>query len=139
MVIVSLEDRFELAPVPAIESGDHFDDRGFRVAVSCRQFSARVDELRSVAQEWREFVLSLRNLERTRQGEARVSSMDPSQFSIRVFSWSSGGHLALEGHIGRYHSCEYGLALQQLRFGMDVPGDQFGALVAVAESIARPG
>lgn len=139
MIIVSLEDRFELARVPMSESGDHFDDRCVRVAVSSHRFSARVDELWVVAQDWNEFAVSLRVLERTRQGEARVSSIDPSEFSLRVFSWSAGGHLALEGHVGRYQSCEYGRALQQLRFGMDVPGDQFGAFVAVAESIAQPG
>jgi len=46
-----------------------------------------------------EFLRALIKLDETRKGEASIRSMSPNELSLRVYSSSAAGHMALEGTV----------------------------------------
>jgi len=55
--------------------------------------------------EFKQFVSSLKDLERTRQGEATFSSAMPGDFEVSIRSLDSQGHLGVQGKL---YFCDYG-------------------------------
>ena len=72
------------------------------------------DQAWVVANDWREFMLELRALERTRQGQAALRGASPQDLQLIFKATERAGHMAVSGFVGRnspdgfYQKCEFG-------------------------------
>ena len=74
------------------------------------------------------FTQDLLALERTRDGEAVLKSMNPDEFVLRLRSVDRAGHIAVNGQLGRI---TYGLKAyeQRLHYAFDLSSDMLGTWV----------
>ena len=83
------------APTPQSSGGD------VRLIVRVRYGDfAGVADAWVLLEAWIAFLDSLRALEKTRKGNARVRGISPGELYLRVFSTDRAGHMAVEGEVG---------------------------------------
>lgn len=79
-----------------------------------------------------EFLRDLINLEETRRGEAYICSMSPNELSLRVYSSSVTGHMALEGTIRhQFQGTEVRLP-HTLSIGFEIDPHEVASLVKLS-------
>ena len=73
--------------------------RSFEVSleVGSRGFFGRHEEVHFLDSDYAKFVTSLRALDKTRQGVARLEAMSPEEFWIEILSVDKLGHIHLQG------------------------------------------
>ena len=103
-------------------------DVRLRVRVEAEDFAGLSDQVWIEKAVLDQFVEEVRELERTRNGEATLESMSPGEFVLRLRSVDRAGHLAVNGQLKRV---TYGVEVheQRLHFGFDVDSAAVGALV----------
>jgi hypothetical protein len=84
------------------------------------------------------FVEELRGLEESRQGQAILSGASPEKLRLEFYSTDSPGHMAVRGHLGRYHQIgrdnPTGFLLQ-LRFAFRFEPDRLPSVLRYFESL----
>ena len=84
------------APTPQSTGGD------VRLTVRVRYGDfAGVADAWILLEVWDAFLDSLRALEKSRRGEARLRGISPGELALRVFATDRAGHLAIEGEVSR--------------------------------------
>ena len=71
-----------------------------RVRVRCGEFSGANEAIWIALDALQTFLADLRLLERTRRGEAVLTSMSPGELRLRVYAVDRAGHLAVEATVG---------------------------------------
>jgi hypothetical protein len=74
-------------------------DLGINVSVDGQAFGGHNDKVWIGRDDWAAFLQNLRELERTRRGEARVKGMSPEEFQLAVFPSGNSGRLVAEGWV----------------------------------------
>jgi hypothetical protein len=83
-------------------------------------FSGRHPGVWVSLQDLRSFLADLRSLERSRRGEARLSSMSPDALSLHIRITDPAGHVRVDAAISRTHyGSDYELAAVRLGFAFD--------------------
>jgi hypothetical protein len=85
------------------------------VGVHCDGFAGNATQW-VLAQAWDSFVTELRELERTRRGQAVLESDFGHAFRLRLFSTDQAGHMAATGMI-RYIRMQQDAGALELSFG----------------------
>ena len=88
----------EIVPTGQPGSGDI----RLAVEVSAPGFRGRNGSAWVAGPAWERFLADLRQLERTRRGEASLTSMSPADLELRVCAVDRAGHILVEGHVGDY-------------------------------------
>ncbi len=83
---------------------------------------------------WAQFLTQVRDLERSRQGQAELSGMSPQSCSLRFAVIDATGHTAVSGFLG---SRTPDGALQRLEFGFRFDPGLLPALVGELDAIAE--
>lgn len=71
-------------------------------------------------QELNQFAESIIKIETERRGEATIRSISPKELYLRIYSYDSLGHFAVEGHTGYrviqeldvFHSVKFGFTIE---------------------------
>jgi len=111
-------------------------DRRIMASVTCREFSARDREAWVSAADWAQFDRELHALDQSRQGEARLVSQSPASLRLRLHAWDRAGHIAVEGHVGGYHSVAGRMHEIRLTFAFDLDSGMLGEVVRAFDALA---
>ena len=131
------ENRLELAFRGVISSrGPDAGDLQITAAVRCGEFAGRTENAWVQAESWARFLQSLGRLERERQGDARVASMSPADFALRLAVVDRAGHLAVEGHVGTYAGVAGQMREVRLVYAFELDPGVLGSLVRDFEIFA---
>src|SRR3954471_16500968 len=97
------------------------DEEAFDVQCTVGDFSGRNPRIWIDADEQRRFLEALRDLDRDRRGEARITAMSPEEFELTVRVFDSAGHVSVEGMIGtlQYSSHRYDRLQVKFAFILD--------------------
>lgn len=120
-------------------------DLGVRVAATAAAngvggpFAGRNDTVGIRYDQWADFLESLRELERTRQGEARVTAMSPAEFQLAVFATDRAGHMAAEGWVGREYGGRDGAFHDRVCFSIEIDPSTLPEIVRQFEAISPAG
>jgi hypothetical protein len=106
----------EVMPVDSPVPGDRHVD----VSVVCRHFRARNCGAWISAPDWTRFGHELRALDKSRRGEALLVSQSPADLRLRLYAWDQAGHIAVEGHVGAYHTVADGMREVTLSFAFEI-------------------
>jgi hypothetical protein len=83
-------------------------------------FSGRHPGVWISREDLRSFLAGLRSLERSRRGEARLSSMSPDELSLRIRITDPAGHVRVDVAISRtYFGSDFEVAAVRLGFSFD--------------------
>lgn len=119
MRIESRDNHFEMTL--AIEE-DHslpsLEDAYLSLEFSSHGFSG-ANELWVASRELVAFCQALVDLERSRQGEAVLTAVDPRELQLRVYATGPDGPLAIEGTTGYAISAPHGAFWHEARFGFE--------------------
>lgn len=118
MAIAVEEDRF----LPSYEDGRA------TAAVRSDEFSGRSHCWISNS-ELHEFCRGLIALENVRNGSTKLTSMSPGELSIRIFSVSPLGHMAIQGTVGQHVFAAQGGFPHSISFGFEFDPSQLAAVV----------
>lgn len=92
------------------------------IAVSSNGYSGK-NQVWVAKQELDLFAASLKELEKIRKGEAVLNSMSPDELSLKVYSYDSVGHMAVEGITG--HQVIGSVTFKHsVRFGFIIDSEQ---------------
>ncbi|NRF72486.1 hypothetical protein HLB44_36630 [Aquincola sp. S2] len=115
---------FEMT-VPVVEDASLHSVNGAVVIVDIRSHGyTATNRLWVHAPDLVAFGASLKELDRSLKGEARLTSMSPNELSLRVFAASSRGHLAVEGQTGKFVLGENGRYWHSVSFGFEFESGQ---------------
>ena len=89
--------------------------------------------------EWTNFLEGLRELERTRQGEARVGAMSPAEFQLAIFATDRAGHMAAEGWVGREYALRTEAFHDRVCFRIEIDPSTLPHIVKQFEAFSPPG
>ena len=109
-------------------------DLGINVSVDGQDFGGHNDKVWIGRDDWAAFLENLRELERTRRGEAHVKAMSPEEFQLAVFASGKSGRLVAEGWVGRDYTGRAGTLRDRVSFSIELDPTRFAALVAEAAS-----
>jgi hypothetical protein len=121
----------ESGPVSTPAQGD----LGINVSVDGQAFSGHNDKVWIGRDDWAAFLQSLRELERTRRGEAHIKAMSPEEFQLAVLASGKSGRLVAEGWVGRDYTGRAGTLRDRVSFSVELDPTSFAALVAEAASL----
>ena len=110
-------------------------DLGINVSVDGQAFGGHNDTVWIGRDDWAAFLRNLRELERTRRGEAHVKAMSPEEFQLAVFASGKSGRLVAEGWVGRDYTGRAGTLRDRVSFSVELDPTRFAALVAEAASL----
>ncbi len=125
----------ELAPVGTQSEGD----LGVDIAVSNGAFTGRNDTVWIGRDEWQGFLRALKELDRTRRGDARVRSMSPDELELVVLATDRAGHMAAEGWLARTWYGRDTFLRDRVSFGIEIDPSVLPALVRQFEALATGG
>jgi hypothetical protein len=111
-------------------------DRHVDVTVVCRQFSVRNCTAWISASDWTRFGRELRALEESRRGEALLVSQSPADLRLRLYAWDRAGHIAVDGHVGAYHTVADRMREVTLSFAFEIDAGLLGRTVRAFETLA---
>jgi hypothetical protein len=114
-------------------------DLGVTVTVSGPAFAGRNDTVWIGRDEWAGFLEDLRELDRTRRGEALVRAMSPEEFQLAVFAADRAGHLAAEGWVGREYMARNGVVRDRVTASLEIDPSDLPALVRQFAALAFAG
>lgn len=121
MIVGDGADRLEIL-LSEVGKTDH--DKGdlrLRIVLTSRRFSGTNEQVWIQADDFARFLGDLQALERDRQGEAKVSSMSPGDFDLRVRVRDGAGHVSAEGFLGTASYGDTGAAVKaKVGFSIDV-------------------
>ncbi|HEY7727283.1 MAG TPA: hypothetical protein VID50_02405 [Candidatus Eisenbacteria bacterium] len=103
------------------------------IAVQVEGYSA-ADQAWVAAGEWRAFLTRLRDLERSRRGEAALEGASPRSLRLVFRSTDALGHMAVMGHVG--WDTPDGFS-RRLEFGFRFDPSLLPALVRDFEALGR--
>jgi hypothetical protein len=121
----------EVMPVDSPVPGDRHVD----VSVVCRHFSARNCGAWISAPDWTRFGRELRALDKSRRGGALLVSQSPADLRLRLYAWDQAGHIAVEGHVGAYHTVAGGMREVTLSFAFELDAGLLGETVRAFEAL----
>jgi hypothetical protein len=125
----------ELAPVGTQSEGD----LGVNVAVSNGAFAGRNDTVWIGRDDWQGFLGALKELDRTRRGDARVRSMSPDELELVVLATDRAGHMAAEGWLGRTWYARDAFVHDRVSFGIEIDPSLLPGLIRQFEALATAG
>ena len=103
MLIQDGSTRLEISILEVVPAGrPDVGDVRLSVALAAGTFRGRNDSVWVTRSEWHRFLADLGNLERRRQGQARLTSMSPANLELCVHATDRAGHMAVEGFVGDY-------------------------------------
>ena len=102
-------------------------------------FAGRNDTVWVGREPWSRFLDALRELDRTRCGEARVSAMSPAEFQLSILTTDRAGHVAAEGWVGRQYAGRAGAAHDRVCFSIRIEPSILPQLVREFEALAPAG
>ena len=105
-----------------------YEDACANVAVQSQGFNGRSHCWISKS-ELQEFCRGLIILENARNGTTSLHSMSTGDLSVRIFSVSSLGHLAIQGVVGRHVLIHRGGFPHSISFGFEFDPSQLAAAV----------
>ena len=111
-------------------------DLGVNVAARGGAFAGRNDAVWIGHDEWGGFLEDLRELDRTRRGEALVMAMSPNEFTLAVFAADRAGHLVAGGWVGREYAARNGVLRDRACFSIELDPGAFAGLVREFEESA---
>jgi hypothetical protein len=120
-------------------------DLGVRVAATAAAngvggpFAGANDTVGIRYAEWTDLLEALRELERTRQGEARVMAMSPAEFQLAVFATDRAGHMAAEGWVGREFGGRNGVFHDRVCFRIAIDPSTLPHILRQFEAISPGG
>lgn len=85
--------------------------------------------------EWATFLEDVRELDRTRQGEAHLMAMSPAEFQLAIFATDRAGHLAAEGWVGREYVGRNGALEDRVCFSIEVDPSTLPQILRQLEAI----
>jgi hypothetical protein len=106
----------ELVPAGRPDAGD----LRLMARLTSGEFTGCNDSAWVSASMWQSFLTELRRVEEQRSGEARVLSMSPSDFALRIFVRDRAGHVAAEGHVGKDLMWSTGAHAAHIPFRMEL-------------------
>jgi hypothetical protein len=112
-------------------------DLGIDVSVDGRSFSGRNDTVWVAKNDWARFLQDMRDLERTRRGQAHIKAMSPEEFQLAVFAKGQGGRLVAEGWVGRDYTGRAGPLRDRVSFSLELDPTGFARLVDEATALRR--
>lgn len=131
----------EMGPVGAPGEGD----LGIDVAATAGAtsvggpFAGRNGSVWIRGDDWGRFLQALRELERTRRGEAGVEAMSPGEFRLVVIVTDRAGHVAAEGWVGRRYGARSSVVHDRVSFRVELEPTTLPLLVRQFEAIAPAG
>ena len=102
-------------------------------------FSGRNHTVWIGREAWHGFVEDLRELERTRRGDAAVLAMSPAEFQLTLFVTDRAGHLAAEGWVGRQHAGRSAAAQDRVCFRIQLDPSTLVTLAHEFEALTPAG
>jgi hypothetical protein len=112
-------------------------DLGINVSVDGESFRGRNTTVWIGRADWAAFLQNLRNLERSRQGQAQVEGMSPGEFQLAVFATGKSGRIVAEGWVGREYTGRAGTLRDRVSFSVELDPSRIAVLVAEAESLEK--
>jgi hypothetical protein len=95
-------------------------DMRVEISVSAGGFSGTYENVWFEKREYDEFVTRLHQLEKTRSGEAVLTSVSPDEFKLRFMLADSLGHIVAEGELKRRHYEGTSLRTNCVSFELDI-------------------
>ena len=113
--------------------------RSFEVSVevTARGFTGRHHEIHFFESHFEEFLSSLRELDRKRQGNARLEAMTPYEFWLEVLSVDKLGHIHLQGKLTQVSSVRPERLWNSLGFDIELDPSVFPRFVREFENFLR--
>jgi hypothetical protein len=102
-------------------------------------FTGRNDTVWIGRDEWNQFLTLVRELDRTRHGEARVTAMSPAEFTLRLVVTDHAGHLAAVGWVGRQHAGRTDDEHDRVCFRIEIDPSTLSHLVSQFAALAAAG
>ena len=84
---------------------------------------------------WDAFIDDFKKLETTRQGEARLVSMSPADFELRVRSYDRARHISVAGFVGDYMISDNVTDVARVPFRIEIDPSTLGSLVTAFEQL----
>jgi hypothetical protein len=142
MVIRDGASSIELTPREVGAAGTPAEgDLGINVAATAGvtavggPFAGRNDTVWIGRDDWASFLEDLRELDRTRHGEAHVIAMSPAEFQLTVFATDAAGHLAADGWVGREYAARNEVAHDRVCFSVEIDPGVFPQLLRQFEGL----
>jgi hypothetical protein len=85
---------------------------------------------------WNGFLRDLRELERTRRGNAQLLAMSPAEFQLIVRATDRAGHVAVEGWVGRQYAGRSAAAHDRVCFDIVIDPSTLARLIREFEVLA---
>jgi hypothetical protein len=112
-------------------------DLSLNVVVSAKGFTGRNDAAWVAGSDWNSFIEALRKLDRTRSGQAVISSMSPNDFQLSIFASGPAGHMFAQGWVGRgYYSVRSLLLENHVSFGIEIDPSTLPDLIQQLETLS---
>lgn len=124
----------------SLSTGETGDDDVYLVAeVSTKGFVGRNSSVGVSRRSWDAFIGDLQKLETTRTGEARLISMSPADFELRICSYDRARHIRVAGFVGDYVVSRDVTDVARVPFRIEIDPSTLGSLVTAFEQLAAPG
>lgn len=102
-------------------------------------FGGRNDSVWIGRDVWISFLKDLRELARTRRGEAQVLAMSPAEFQLTILATDRAGHMAADGWVGRQYAGRSADTHDRVCFRVPIDPSTLPQLVSEFEALAAAG
>ena len=113
--------------------------RSFEVSVevASQGFTGQIGEIHFFESDYEQFLRDLRELDRTRQGRARLEAMTPYKFWMEALSVDKLGHIHLQGKVTRVSSVRPKRLWNSLGFDIELDPSVFPRQVQLFEKFPK--
>ena len=124
----------------SLASFDTGDDDVYLVAeASTKGFVGRNSSVGVSRWVWDAFIADFKKLETTRMGEARLVSMSPADFELRVGSYDRARHIRAAGFVGDYMISRDVSDVARVPFRIEINPSTLASLVTALEQLVVSG
>ena len=114
-------------------------EKSFEVSLQVQSlgFSGEQSQVHFFEKDYEEFLSALRDLDRTRQGRARLEFASSNEFWLEILSVDKLGHIQFQGKITQESSVRSERLWNSIGFDIELDPSTFPAVVRKFEGFAR--